>query len=637
MKHPADGAVASIIIPCWNQLEFTRFCLAALVRHTRPPWELIVIDSGSTDGTGIYLAGVQDVAPVPVTVVSNAQNLGFPTAINQGLKAARGDYLVLLNNDAVVTDGWLNQLIALAEMNSDVTTKHTKDTKGENQRGDRERMRIGLTGPMSNYASPPQLVENVPYANLEEMHAFARRWREEHRGQWFTAGKLSGFCLLMKRAVYEAIGGLDEQFGLGLFDDDDLAERARRAGFELAVAHDLFVHHFGSRTFTGAGIDANKLLSENGRKFAEKWGIGVGNGRAVPLEPWVESSRSQPRMNTDLHGWESARKTDQQETCSSTAPKGFRKPFADPCSISVSSVAQESSTGKATTSLTMIVRDEERNLPTCLASIRNLFDEIVVVDTGSTDRTREIAREFGARVFDFVWVDDFAAARNAALARATGDYAFWLDADDVLDPPQRVKLQELLDGLRPGDEAAYVVRCKCDPGPNGDGGQTVVDHIRLFPVREGVRWTYAVHEQILPSLRRVNIPVRWTDVTVRHTGYTDPALRERKLQRDCKILESELAERPDDPFVLFNLGSIAVERQDWPTALGHLQRSLRGSAPTDSIVRKLYALIALPTDARRPASGIERVFRGPTARPRRRRDLFPQGGPAPQGRPAGRG
>ena len=91
-----------------------------------------------------------------------------------------------------------------------------------------------------------------------------------------------------------------------------------------------------------------------------------------------------------------------------------------------------------------------------------------------------------------------------------------------------------------------MVRCSCDPGPNGDGGQTVVDHIRLFPVREGVRWTYAVHEQILPALRRANVPVRWTDLTVRHTGYTGPALRERKLQRYCKILEAELAERPEN-------------------------------------------------------------------------------------------
>jgi GT2 family glycosyltransferase len=83
--------------------------------------------------------------------------------------------------------------------------------------------------------------------------------------------KLSGFCLLIKRAVYDKIGGLDEQFGLGFFDEYDLCERARRAGFELAVAHDLFVHHFGSRTFAGNGIDAGKVLDENGRRFADKW------------------------------------------------------------------------------------------------------------------------------------------------------------------------------------------------------------------------------------------------------------------------------------------------------------------------------------------------------------------------------
>jgi len=73
-------------------------------------------------------------------------------------------------------------------------------------------------------------------------------------------------------------------------------------------------------------------------------------------------------------------------------------------------------------SLTIIARDEQENLPKCLSSVVGLFDEIVVIDTGSTDRTREIARGFGARVFDFVWVNDFAAARNAALARAKGDY-----------------------------------------------------------------------------------------------------------------------------------------------------------------------------------------------------------------------
>ena len=297
--------MTSIIIPCFNQLEFTRHCLTAIFRHTRPPWELIVVDNGSTDGTGMYLAGIQDAAPAPVTVITNGQNLGFPAAINQGLKAARGDYLVLLNNDAVVTDGWLDQLIALANAENGFHKEEQEGQEGKDKepKEKEEGRSIGLVGPMSNYASPPQLVQNVPYRDMEEMQGFARRWRDEHRGQWFTVGKLSGFCLLMKRAVYETIGGLDERFGLGLCDDDDLAERARRAGFELAVAHDLFVHHFGGRTFQGSGIDVERLLSENSRKFAEKWGTAIGNGRAAPLKPWVGQPRmgarqDLPRMNS---------------------------------------------------------------------------------------------------------------------------------------------------------------------------------------------------------------------------------------------------------------------------------------------------------------------------------------------------
>jgi glycosyltransferase involved in cell wall biosynthesis len=227
-----------------------------------------------------------------------------------------------------------------------------------------------------------------------------------------------------------------------------------------------------------------------------------------------------------------------------------------------------------------------------LESVRGVFEEIVVVDTGSVDRTKAIAQEFGARVLDFPWIDDFAAARNAALAQATGEFAFWLDADDVVDPPEREKLRALIGQLRPGDEAAYVVRCACDPGPDGSGGQTVVDHIRLFPLRDDVRWTYRVREQIVPAIQRAGIPVRWTDLVVRHTGYTDPALRARKLERDARILRVELSERPDEPFVLFNLGAIAVERQEWRDALGYLTRSLERSAPGDSITRKLFALIA---------------------------------------------
>ena len=114
MNTSTIRGLTSIIVPCWNERAYTRQCVAALKSHTRPPWELILIDNGSTDGTGTYLAGARDLAAVPVTVVFNAQNLGFPAAINQGLRLARGEYFVLLNNDVVVTDGWLDQLIALA-------------------------------------------------------------------------------------------------------------------------------------------------------------------------------------------------------------------------------------------------------------------------------------------------------------------------------------------------------------------------------------------------------------------------------------------------------------------------------------------------------------------------------------------
>jgi glycosyltransferase involved in cell wall biosynthesis len=240
----------------------------------------------------------------------------------------------------------------------------------------------------------------------------------------------------------------------------------------------------------------------------------------------------------------------------------------------------------------MIVRNEEDNLPLCLESVGGLFDEIVIVDTGSTDATREIALAHGATVFEFPWIDDFAAARNEALKHSTGDYAFWLDADDRIDPPDHEKLGRLFNGLSRENRSAYVVRCACDSAPDGRVQGTVVDHVRLFPLRADVLWTYPVHEQILPALRRAGVPVEWTDIAVRHTGYVDEAVRRRKLDRDSRILERLLEESPDEPFVRFNLGFIAVEKSEWKKALGHFQASLDRSAPEDSITRKLYALIA---------------------------------------------
>jgi tetratricopeptide (TPR) repeat protein len=240
-------------------------------------------------------------------------------------------------------------------------------------------------------------------------------------------------------------------------------------------------------------------------------------------------------------------------------------------------------------SLCLIARDEEANLPACLGSARDLVDEVIVVDTGSTDRTREVAAGFGARVFEFPWCDSFAAARNESLRHAAGDWIFWLDADDRLDEADRQKLRDLFAAL-PAGNVAYAMKCLCLPEPSA-GTATVVDHIRLFRNHPDIRWQYRVHEQILPAVRRSGGDVRWTDVVIQHTGYQDPEVRQRKRDRDLRLLRLDQAEHPDGPFVLFNQGSLYLDLGRPAEALPALRRSLGLSQPRDSIVRKLYAMI----------------------------------------------
>ena len=134
------------------------------------------------------------------------------------------------------------------------------------------------------------------------------------------------------------------------------------------------------------------------------------------------------------------------------------------------------------------------------------------------------------------------------------------------------------------------MKCRCVASAPGETA-TVVDHVRLFRNDLRLRWRYRVHEQILPAIRSTQGMVVWTDIEIQHVGYTDPVLRHKKLQRDIRLLNIEHFEQPDDPFVLFNLGSVYVELNRYADALPKLRRSLEKSHPKDSIVRKLYSLI----------------------------------------------
>ncbi|VTR92486.1 Glycosyl transferase OS=Singulisphaera acidiphila (strain ATCC BAA-1392 / DSM 18658 / VKM B-2454 / MOB10) GN=Sinac_0358 PE=4 SV=1: Glycos_transf_2 [Gemmata massiliana] len=197
---------------------------------------------------------------------------------------------------------------------------------------------------------------------------------------------------------------------------------------------------------------------------------------------------------------------------------------------------------KPRVSLTMIVKNEEHHLGACLESVRDLVDEAMVIDTGSTDRTAEIARSFECMVGAFPWVDHFAAARNAALEAATGDYALWMDAADRLDAENRDKLRALLAGLSGANEA-FVMKCLCVADRPG-AGATAVDHVRLFRLHPAHRWTYRAHEQILPALRAPGAEVKWSEMCGVPVGYVAPAGRRRKLDRDLRLLKLDAAEKP---------------------------------------------------------------------------------------------
>ncbi|HEY8346562.1 MAG TPA: glycosyltransferase [Symbiobacteriaceae bacterium] len=205
-------------------------------------------------------------------------------------------------------------------------------------------------------------------------------------------------------------------------------------------------------------------------------------------------------------------------------------------------------------SLCMVVRDEERDLPRCLDSVRGLVDEIVIVDTGSKDQTVAVARRYGAVVRQISWQNDFAAARNASLELATGDWVLVLDADEVLLPEETHVLPLLLSD--PGTEG-YFLTVKNLLGSPADPQYQCDPVFRLFRRRPAYRFVGRVHEQILPVIQAVNpqAVVRHSPLTILHYGYLDEYVRaQNKRQRNIRLLEASLAARPGDPFLLFNLG-----------------------------------------------------------------------------------
>ena len=827
----------SIVILAHNQIEYTKKCIESILKYTTINFELILVNNGSTDATKKYFEKIlkryepgsvkfdskeknQEFAQpfnknIPfnknlkrLKIITNRENRGFAAGNNQGLEVTQGRYTILLNNDAVVTQGWLESLVACAD-------NHPK---------------AGIIGPRSNHVSGSQIVKVVDYnpESLENLDNFAKMYAKKNYRKASRIMRVVGFCMLIKQQVIEKIGGLDTRFGLGNFEDDDYSLRAALAGFESWIAEDCFIHHFGSKTFSGAKIDFKKSLINNWEIFKNKWGLPddlpygsqytipqINNNKFNPqihyiplsengdilspdqlenysdtvqleintilknidllfqkeqVEEGIEaflnaiqrfpeehtiyvfmakqlinyslyndaldtlkeipSNLNSCKTKTEVHKaeisllkgyccaglgkyeeaaklidqvaevqpdhplaqnlkgilayrnddkkqaenlfhrackvdpdygeaftnigslkWEAQdtdealrlfelgfsltptdldianfyhdavsalEKYEQAEPVVRKALKQFpknkkihyilidlliRMDKLVPAMIQIERAVKlfgikdgildaalklrrqigpikisKSTKKKTTVSLCMIVKDEQKHLAQCLDSVKPIVDEMIIVDTGSTDRTIDIATVFGAQVFDFEWVDDFAAARNFSISKATGDWILIMDADEVISKRDYGSFRKLTRNKRSRITAySIITRNYCFKSniigwnPN-DGyysdeeagiGWIPSEKVRVFSNSKKIIFEGAVHEMVDPVLERLSIIILKSKIPVHHYGSLNEGKQDHKGQLYFSIGKKKLLKNECDIGAIKELAIQASVLKKW--------------------------------------------------------------------------
>ena len=254
--------VVSIVIPVFNQLEYTKNCLESIRMNTRIPYEVIVVNDGSTDGTVEYLKTQKD-----LIVITNGKNYGYPYSCNQGIRRSVNRHVVLLNNDTIATENWLENLLEVMEQNP----------------------KTGIVGPVSNKISGFQFDSQANYTSIPAMHFYAKSIHEKRKYSWMPSPRIAFICALINKELISILGGLDERFSPGNFEDDDFCLRAQLAGYKTIIAQDVFIHHYGSKSFKANGNEEYaKRLERNKQIFVDKWG-------ADPDEIWLHGKQPKSR------------------------------------------------------------------------------------------------------------------------------------------------------------------------------------------------------------------------------------------------------------------------------------------------------------------------------------------------------
>jgi GT2 family glycosyltransferase/glycosyltransferase involved in cell wall biosynthesis len=242
---------ASVVILTYTiDPTYIRLCLESIWAETRyPNYEVVVVDNGSAQEVLDYLSAAAVTEP-RLRAIFNEENFGFAKGNNIGIQACSdAEVVVLLNDDTMVTPGWLSRLV-----------RYLSDE------------RIGMVGPVTNWTGNEARIE-IGYRDVADMKDFAERYTREHLGQSFDIGVLAMFCVGIRKRLLDRLGGLDERFGIGMFEDDDYAMRVRKSWYRVVCAEDVFVHHWGRASMSRLDrVEYRRLFERNKRYFEDKWG-----------------------------------------------------------------------------------------------------------------------------------------------------------------------------------------------------------------------------------------------------------------------------------------------------------------------------------------------------------------------------
>ncbi|MDI4643935.1 glycosyltransferase family 2 protein [Cohnella hashimotonis] len=383
-------------------------CLAAIHKHTPEACELIVVNDGASFEIFSLIERYSD---TPIKTIATTERRGVAAGYNLGASAASGERIVLIRDSVTVGPNWFSVLSACLNAHPDAM----------------------MAGPLSSGISGQQNAR-IAAEILNKLTPEARTEALAANGKSQSVSRLLHLLLLVRKDLFDELGGFDERFALESYEDDDLCYRALLAGYRLFIANNCYVRYTPPPT----------LFPEDPDWFARQ----LGHNRQAGIEKWGSD------LTELLYQWKRSVKV----------------------------------------SLCMIVKNEEETLERCLSSVADLVDEIVIVDTGSTDRTKNIAGKFDARIFDFQWVNDFSKARNYAFSQATQEYLLWLDADDILLPADREKFKTLVSAL-PVHVDVVSMHYHLSRDEYGNVTSSLRRN-RLLRRSMGYRWVGAVHEYV---------------------------------------------------------------------------------------------------------------------------------------------